>query len=807
MSLRRPLRPDQRLRRIERRIARLERQGPPGAELVRAYGARAEALVDLAEDDEAFAQLDELVDLLEGDEVALDPASVRAALVRALARRARLALRHEERHPAAQEDAGRALALLAEAEDSAGEAGLDPDLAQQQVELLVLRGRLMNLAGEAEGAREPLARAAARAAALPDPAARRLFEVRARRELAVALAQASPEEGLAELDRAEALLGQDQAPADALPATEVQMLVSTRAEVLANAGRFEDALALLEGRPPDEDWALMQRAATLEMAGRAQEASDLGARLVERLQERLDPRDPDACHDLADALLSQAHRADSEEERGQLATRGVLLLEEFARLPARSLRLLCHLLEVQASCLEPPEAHEVLRRRAHILEDLARDLGAEVDRVELVRTYLQDGDVLLRLGQPHVARRSYACAVDDLMGLEAPDHPAVLGLLPLALNAHAHALAACDLWLASRRRADEAVEAALRHPTAPSLARTGELFLFRAIAHVNAGDPEGGVARLRADVSRLLEVALREERESEAGRALIELVMNACVLAGEVLVDHLDDVDEAATCYDQALGLCELLPDNPHVRASILGAKAAMLTERGRPSESLPLLRTCVALFSTNGAAPTDGEDAEGPQGTEGAGGAGGAEDAEDDEDDHQGELAQALLNLAASLTRVGEPRQALGEIQRADGLLAQDDDDDDDDGADEADDEEVAASSVVRTQLFRLRGEALLEIGHPLLAADEFTRAVDLSRELVDGGGEGRYEAQQHLPLALLLRARAWLAAGGHDEEARGDLREARRLYRALFEDEARPLHGRRLEEVRALQRRLRGK
>lgn len=791
MPPRRPLRPDQRLRRIERRIARLQRQSPPGPELVRAYGARAEALVDLGEDDEAFAQLDELVELLAGEGTALDPAAGRAALARARARRARLALRHEERHPEAQEDATRALELLTPAEGEGAER--DPELGPLEVELLVLRGRLLNLAGEAEAARAPLERAAALAAGLPDVATRRLFAVRARRELAVALAQEDAEAGLAELDRADALLRDDAAPGDALPATEMQMLVSTRAEVLANAGRFDEALALLEGRPPDEDWAFMQRAATLEMAGRALEAADLGARLVERLQERLDPRDPDSCHDLADALLSQAHRAEADEERGQLATRGVLLLEEFTRLPARSLRLLCHLLEVQASCLEPPEAHEVLRRRAHILEDLVRDLDAEVDRVELVRTYLQDGDVLMRLGQPHVARRAYACAVDDLLGLDAPDHPAVLGLLPLALNAHAHALAACDLWLAARRRADEAVDAALRHPTAPSLARTGELFLFRAIAHVNAGDPEGGVARLRADVNRLLEVALREERESEAGRALIELVMNACVLAGEVLVDHLDDVDEAATCYDQALGLCELLPDNPHVRASILGAKAAMLTERDRPAESLPLLRDCVALFSRNGtspAAPSAPDD-----------------DEDGDDDDHQGELAQALLNLAASLTRVGEPRQALGEIQRADGLLdGEDDEGEGDDEEDEGDDEDAAQRGAVRAQLFRLRGEALLEIGHPLLAADEFSRSVDLCRELMDGGAEGRYEAQQHLPLALLLRARSWLAAGGHDDEARLDLREARRLYRALFEDEARPVHGRRLEEVRTLQRRLRG-
>lgn len=797
MSPRRPVRPHQRLRRIERRIARLLRQGPPGHELVRAFAARAEALVDVGEDDEAFAQLDELVALLQEGGVDMPPSAARAAMASALARRARLSMRHDERHEGALLDTERALSLVAEAE---ADGGLTPDLARLQVELLVHRGRLLNVAGDVEAARGPLERAAELSVRLEDPAARRLYHVRSRRELAVALAQEAPDDGLAELDRAEALLAEPALPGEELPATEAQMLVSTRAEILANAGRFDEALVLLEGRPPDEDWALMQRAATLEMAGRPQDAMVVGARLVERLQERLDLRDPDACHDLADALLAQAHRVDADEERGALATRGVVLLEEFTRLPARSLRLLCHLLEVQASCLEPPDAHEVLRRRGHILEDLVRDLGAEVDRIELVRTYLQDGDALMRMGQPHVARRSYSCAVNDLLGFEQPEHPAVLGLLPLALNAHAHALAACDLWLASRRRADEAVEAALRHPTAPGLARTGELFLFRAIAYVNAGDPEGAVARLRGDVSRLLEVALREERESEAGRALIELVMNACVLAGEVLVDHLDDVEEAVTCYDQALGLCDLLPDNPHVRASILGAKAAMLTERERAAESVPLLRRCVELFSTNGEAPAD---------ERGEGG--------DDDDDepvaHDGELAQALVNLAAGLTRTGEPRQALGEIQRADGLLGPDDDEvvghlDDDDEDDDVDDEAALARqrATVRSQLFRTRGEALLQVGHPLLAADEFTRSVDLDRELMDRGGEARYEAQQHLPQTLLLRARAWLAAGDHDDEASADLREARRLFRALFDEEARPMHGRRLEEVRSLQRRLRG-
>lgn len=786
MSTRRPVRPHQRLRRIERRISRLLHEGRRGADLVRALSARAEVLVDVGEDDEAVAQLDELVLLLEQAQLDLPPDETRAALVTTLARRGRLALRQEEPPDEALGDAERALGLI----DAAREEGaLSPELRRLEVELHIHRGRLLTHSGEGEAARAPLARAVELAAGLPEAAMRRLYEVRARRELAVCLAQSSPDEGLAELDRAEGVLASPAAPGEEVPEAELQMLVSTRAEVLANADRIDDALALLEGRPKDEDWALLQRAATLDMADRVDEAIDIGARLIDRLQEKLDPRDPDACHELGDALLAQAHRVDADEERVMLVTRGAALLEEFARLPARSLRLLCQLLEVQASCLEPPEAHEVLRRRAHLLEDLLRDLDASVDRVELVRTYLQDGDVLMRLGQPHVARRSYSWAVDALEALDDPEHPAVLGLLPLALNAHAHSLAACDLWLSARKRADEAVEAGLRHPTASSLARLGELFLFRGIAYVNAGDAEGGVARLREDVSRLLEVALREEKQSETGRALIELVTNACVLAAEVLVDHLDDVDEAVKCYDQAIGLCDLLPDNPHVRASILGAKAAMLTERGRAGEAVPLLRRCVDLFAKNGASSKD----------------------EDERRDGEDELAQALLNLAASLTGVGEPREALGTIQRADGLMSNHDDEpaaNDGDDEEEQDDEVAATAAYrasIRSQLFRQRGEALLEVGHPLLAADEFTRSIELWRELMEAGGEARYEAQQHLPLTLLLRARSWLAAGEHEDEAKVDLREARRMYRALFEYEARPMHGRRLEEIRALQRRLR--
>ena len=46
--------------------------------------------------------------------------------------------------------------------------------------------------------------------------------------------------------------------------------------------------------------------------------------------------------------------------------------------------------------------------------------------------------------------------------------------LPLALNAHGHALAASELWLAARRRLDEAVASISPHTTPAGLARLGD---------------------------------------------------------------------------------------------------------------------------------------------------------------------------------------------------------------------------------------------------------------------------------------------------------------------------------------------
>ena len=109
---------------------------------------------------------------------------------------------------------------------------------------------------------------------------------------------------------------------------------------------------------------------------------------------------------------------------------------------------------------------------------------------------------------------------------------------------------------------------------------------------------------------------------------------------------------------------------------------------------------------------------------------------------------------------------------------------------------------AAIRSFLFHQRGEALLGVGHPLLAADEFTRSIDISRDLLDDDGDPRFEARQRLPLSLLRRARCWLLAGGHPREASSDLREARKRYTGLYADEGRPEHGRRLREVEVLER-----
>ncbi len=758
-------RPTQRLRRCDRRVARLLRH-EPGIELARALAARVDALIELGEDDAARAQVDELVGLVRG----LGGREAQELLVRGLVRRVRLGLGREERHAEALADVERA---LAEAEVFAGDPPLE--VRELVVELHLHRARLLLMSGEAITARLVLEAAVALAQELPGPA-RRVFLLRARRELGVARAHLEPEGGLEELARARALLGEGRP--DGVPAPDRDLLVATEAEVLANAGRVAEALRLLEAAG-DAPWALSQRAATLDLAERGEEAAEVGALLIERLSERLDPRDPDACHELADALLAQARRLDDEEEQRALTGRACGLLDEFPRLPARSLRLLAQGLEAHAQAHDGAEAHECLRRRAHLLEGLVRDLGQEQDVVELVRTYLQDGDVLVRLGEPHVARRCYRWAIDLLRRIEDPEHPAVRALMPLALCALGHALAHCDLWLEARRTLDEASAAVPRAVPPAALARLGDLYLFRAVAYVTTGDAEGAAAALRKDVARHLDVALREEPTSEAGQALLETTTNLCVLLAEVLADHLDRPDDAVASYDQAAALCDLRAEGKdEARAAVLGAKATMLTERGRTAESLPLHRQVVALVREDG-----GEDG--------------------------GDLAQALVHLAASLTGQGAPRDALTTIQEAgavlDGLAAADEDDDDEDDDDEGEDDDRAQLELLRGHLFHQRGRALFEVGHPLLAVDDLTLAVGICRRLLERRDEPSHEARQQLPLTLLLRARSWLRAGEHEDDARDDLREARRLLRDLVEADARPAHRRALDEVRALQRSLR--
>src|SRR5690606_4662206 len=127
------------------------------------------------------------------------------------------------------------------------------------------------------------------------------------------------------------------------------------------------------------------------------------------------------------------------------------------------------------------------------------------------------------------------------------------------------ALAACGLWIAAQREAEVAVESISFRIGPAALADMGEVFLFRAVASLNLGDAEGAVAGLSEVLEQLLEVVLKDGQEPPPS-SLYETVINLCVLRAEILVDHLDRVDEAADSYDQALTLCELGGGRPQLQ-------------------------------------------------------------------------------------------------------------------------------------------------------------------------------------------------------------------------------------------------
>ncbi|MGE0708486.1 MAG: hypothetical protein AB7N76_21095 [Planctomycetota bacterium] len=748
------------LRAVERAIARARLRGPT-PQLAHLYLDRVEALLELGEDHEAGKQLAELLELVEG----LEDEHAPVLRLKALARRVHYHQRDGEGIAEALDDLQRALRLVEELPRPR-----PGDVAELEAELWIQLGHLL-LISEQEDAAQALQHAAELAGELTTPRGW-LFSLRAQRELAVALAQEDPELGLAQLEEAEAGV---EGRLD-LPEMERDLLRSTRAEILANAGRVDEALACLrrgwEREPPA--WVLAQEVAVHDMAGDEREAFRAGAAVVERLQASLDPRDLGQCHRLAEALLGQARRSRAPEEQTSLAQRALRLLEDFPWLPPRSLRLVAQTQELAASHAEPSESRDLLSARVELLEGLVRDTGAAQDRLERVRAYLQLGDVWMQLGTPREARRCYRWAAEDLRTWP-PDHPFVLDVFPLALNAYGHALAAQDMWLAAQQQLDQAARATAGRTEPSALLHFAEVFLFRAISHVNAGDVRGAVAMLERDTARLLGAALRQP-EDPVSQALLEQVVNLRVLAAEVLNDHLDDVDGALACYKQALELRQLADEErPAALASVLGAMGSLLNEAGRAPAALPLLERCVALFG-------DG----------------------DGEPPLLGDRALARINLAHTLSELGRPRDALDALAQASDLLERASEHLDD----EQPDGEELRQAAIRTQLYLQRGLALQAVGHPLLASDEYGRAVEGCRRLLDGEeeGEATYEARQRLPLALLQRARCWIAAGDHEREAAHDLREARRHYHALVQEEERPAHRRQLREVRELQRQLNG-
>ena len=388
----------------------------------------------------------------------------------------------------------------------------------------------------------------------------------------------------------------------------------------------------------------------------------------------------------------------------------------------------------------------------------------------------------MALGSPREARRCYRWATGDLAQWP-PDHPFVLDVYPLALKAYGHALAAQDMWRAGCRELDEAARATAGRTDPETLLGFAEVFAFRAIAHVNAGDPKRAISHLERDTARLLGAALREP--GPAASALLVQVVNLRVLSAEVFIDHLDEADAALACYKQALELRQLSDDEaPGALASVLGAMGSLLNEVGRPDEARPILERCVELFNQRAA------------------------ELDEDSDEDTALLADralARINLAHSLSALGSPREALDAIAEAAADL------DRYEGEDTfgEEDEEALRFAAIRAHLFQERGGALEAVGHPLLAVDEYGRAIEVCRGLLDEDeeeGEASYEAKLRLPQILYQRARCWAAANEHLADAGNDLREARRLFTASSRRRSAPAHRRQLRVVRELQRQING-
>lgn len=750
------------LRSIERAIA-LSAAAGPSLDLARHCLDRVECLIALEEDREAGRQLDELMSLLDD----LEGPQADLLAIKCLARRVHFHQRDGEGIEPALQDLSQALRRI-DGIPPASRETLGGELAELEVELWVHLGRLMVVSHQADCV-DALERAVELARRLETPRAQ-VFLLRARRELATALAQAEPDLGLRELTKAE-----EEAAGASIPPMERDLLRSTRAEILANAGRFREALVLLgewTGEAPD--WSLAQQATVLEMADELDKAFRVGALLIERQSQRLDPRDLEATEQLVESILANIPRAPSGEERTQLAGRVLRLVEDIPNLTSRSRRALVQALEIAASVTDGEEAVELLEQRTHLLEGLVRNTESLKDRLEVTRAYLQQGDALMRVGQPGEARQVYGWAIDELHRWPS-DHPFVLDVLPLAHNALGHALAASGLWWSARRELDEAVRRTASRTDPVALVEFSEVFLFRAITYINVGDPKGAVACLSKDIARMLGVVLREQGGMSSNgvvtEQLLDGLVNLCVLQAEVHVDHLDDVDRGLASYDQALHLRELVGEGSEsAQASILGAKGAVLNEVGRVEEALPLLQRCLELFEQGEKDP-----------------------------ESVGDQALARVNIAGSLSGLGRPRDALTETSLASELLKSLGDEEHGDG-------EEQRHQAIRAHLFLQRGEALREVGHPLLAVDEFTRSIDLCRDLLEEEGPAQHEARLRLPLALLRRARCFMDSDEHPAEATSDLREARRLYHDLVQGESRPEHRRRLSEVRALMRQLNG-